>query len=146
MSRMNAGRAGRVMLLVVSVAGLLGGCSILFPPTSPEAVLAGTWAVTVQNAPDLKQLLITFNSTGNVTSVSYKLGDNATITVPSPVGVAEVNGTSVTISATFNNNGLTFNGTLNSTNTVITGSLTTQIVVGSVVVTVDNGPATLTKQ
>ena len=49
----------------------------------------------------------------------------------------------MTISASFVGNSLTFNGTLNDTDTVITGNLTTQISLGGLGVTIDNGPATL---
>ncbi len=144
MIRMNVRVLGCVALSVVSLGSLLSGCGP--PPPPPEAVLQGTWAVTVENAPDLKELLVTFDENGNVTEVQYKLGDNATITVASPTGVATVDGSNVIISATFNDNGLTFNGTLNSDNTVITGNLTTQIAIGGLIVTINNGPATLTKQ
>ncbi len=144
MIRTNSQAAGLILLSMAPLAVFLGGCPQPAPP--PEAVLQGTWLVTVAQNPDLKTLLVTFDENGNVTEVQYKLGDNALITVTSPAGVATVNGQNVVISATFNDNGLTFNGTLNGDNTVITGNLTTQIVVGGVVVTVNNGPATLTKQ
>ncbi len=144
MIRRNSRAAGLILLSMVPLAALLGGCPQPAPP--PEAVLQGTWLVTVAQNPDLKTLLVTFDENGNVTEVQYKLGDNALITVTSPTGVATVDGQNVVISATFNDNGLTFNGTLNGDNTVITGNLTTQIVVGGVIVTVNNGPATLTKQ
>jgi len=133
-----------VALSVVALGSLLGGCVPAAPP--PEAVLEGTWLVTVEQNPDLQSLLVTFDGSGNVTQVEYKLGDNATITVTNPVGVATVNGQDVILSATFNGNGLTFDGTLNSDNTVINGSLTTQISVGGLLITINNGPATFTKQ
>ena len=136
-----------VALLIVPVAGLLSGCRALFPTTPPpEAVLAGTWAMTAQNVPDLKQLLFTFDSNGNLQTIQYQVASNATITVPAPIGETSVSGTAVSISVAFNTNTLAFNGTLNSANNVIDGSLTTLIAVGSSVVTVDNGPATMTKQ
>ncbi len=134
---------GWLCLLAVPCGLWLPGCNFLAPP---EAVLAGTWLVEVEEYPDLETLLITFDETGTVTEVEYKLGDNATITVTDPVGVATVDGQDVIVSVTFNANGLTFNGTLNDDDTEMTGSLTTQISVGSLVVTINNGPATLTLQ
>lgn len=127
------------------LAGLLPGCfQPVVPPTT--AVLAGTWAVTVENTPELKQLLFTFDANGNLQTVQYQIAANATITVPSPFGVTSVENDAVTISMTFITNTLAFNGTLNDTRNVITGNLTTLISVGGAVVTINNGPATLTKQ
>jgi hypothetical protein len=144
MSSINVKTVGFFVLLVVPLASLLAGCAPAPPPE--EAVLEGTWAVSVQNNPDLQQLLLTFDANGKVTTVTYKLGDNAVITVPSPVGTGTVNGKDVTITAEFRGNGLEFDGTLNDANTIITGSLTTNIVLETIVITIDNGPATLTKQ
>jgi hypothetical protein len=135
---------GRILLLVLPLAGLRATCIPNQPPA--EAVLAGTWAVTVAAAPGLEQLLLTFDEEGQLSTVTYKVADNAVITVPSPTGTTSVSGQDVTITGTFLGNGLEFEGILNSTNTVITGTLTTHIVVGSAVVTIDNGAATLTKQ
>ena len=120
---------------------LIPGCGIL--ATSP---LAGSWVVTVDNAPDLKTLVLTFDRNGGIESIQYQVGPNAVITVPSPVGRTNVDGDSVVISATFNNNTLSFSGTFNETETLISGNLTTLISFGGTVVTIDNGPATLTKQ
>ncbi len=144
MSRTSLKAKGRVLLLVVPVASLLAGCAPPGPPSG--AVLEGTWEVTVEAVPDLEQLLLTFDAEGTLITVTYKLSDNAVIVVPSPVGTGSVDGNNVTITATFRGNGLEFTGTLNDADTVITGTLTTHIVVGSVVVVIDNGAATLTKQ
>jgi hypothetical protein len=43
-------------------------------------------------------------------------------------------------------NALVFSGTLNADATVVEGRLTTLITAGSLVVSIDNGGATLTKQ
>jgi hypothetical protein len=143
MSSTNLKAMGFFALLLLPLASLLAGCA---PQPPAAAVLEGTWQVAVQNVPDLQQLLLTFDANGNLVTVTYKLGDNAVIVVPSPVGTSSVSGKDVTITATFRGNGLEFEGTLNDADTMITGSLTTHIVVGSVVVVIDNGPATLTKQ
>jgi hypothetical protein len=134
----------RLAVLAMPLTGLLAGCFTPAPPAA--AVLAGTWAVTVENAPDLKELLLTFDSSGNIQTVQYQIGSNAIITVPAPVGATSVENSTVSISVSFNTNTLAFNGTLDDANNVITGSLTTLIAVGDVTVTIDNGPTTLTKQ
>jgi hypothetical protein len=141
MSRASLKTIGRLLMLAAPLAALAAGC-----PSNQPSVLEGTWVVTVQANPDLQQLQLTFDARGKLTTVTYKLGDNAVIVVPSPVGSGTVSGQDVTITATFRGNGLEFEGTLNDADTIITGSLTTHIVVGSVVVVIDNGPATLTKQ
>jgi hypothetical protein len=143
-------RTGHMRLLstkaVMVVAPVLllaafNGCSWTEP-----SVLEGTWVVTVESVPDLEELLLTFDATGNIETVQYKIGDNAIITVPDPIGTTSVDGNTVTISVTFNSNTLAFNGTLNEEEDVITGSLTTLITVGAIEVKINNGPATLTKQ
>ncbi len=130
------------LVLAAPLVVALPGC----PSLLPTAVVEGTWALTAQNAPNLNELLITFNSTGRVTHVTYQLAGGSVISVNAPVGTVTVSGKNVSVNTTFNGNSLTFNGTLNSANTVITGSITTHIVVGAVTVTINNGPATLTKQ
>ncbi len=134
---------GVVMLWATLLASVVGGCGPA--PTPPGAVLAGTWSVTAEGNPDLKQLLFTFDSNGQLSNVTYQVGSNATISASYPAATTDVNGTNVTISSTFLNNTLSFTGTLNSANTVITGTLTTQITVGGIVITVNNGAATLRK-
>lgn len=148
MSRTNMKAIGRLLVLVAPLAAIRATCipDDQPPPPPAEAVLAGTWAVAVEAAPDLEQLTLTFDENGQLSSVVYKVSDNAEITVPSPTGTTSVSGKDVTIAGTFLGNSLEFEGTLNDTNTVITGTITTEITAGSAVITIDNGPATLTKQ
>ncbi len=145
MSSINVKVIGRLLVLVVPLAAIRATC---VPDNQPpaEAVLAGTWAVAVDATPDLEQLTLTFNENGQLSSIVYKVSDNAVITVPSPTGTTSVSGKDVTIAGTFLGNSLEFEGTLNDTNKVITGTITTEITAGSAVITIDNGPATLTKQ
>jgi hypothetical protein len=144
MCRMHV-RGVKTIVLFVSVLAILpAACFNPAPPAT--AVLAGTWAVTSPSAGQLNQLLLTFDSNGNLQTISYQVSNNATITVPSPVGTTSVDGDNVTITSTFNNNGFVFEGVLNSEKTVINGTVTTQITSGDVVVTINRGAATLTKQ
>lgn len=139
MTSRTAGALAIASLSLLTFAGCV-------PPPPAEAVLAGTWRVTAENAPDLNQLLITFDQNGNLQTVQYQLTGNAVITVPAPIGDTAVEGNEVTISATFNGNTFAFTGTLNEAQTVATGNVTTLIAVGSSIVSINNGPATLTKQ
>lgn len=136
----------RTGLVCLAATGLfLGGCVIETTPP-PESVLAGTWQLTTPTSSTLTQTYLTFDTNGNLSKIVYKIGTSATVTDNSPWGVADVNGKSVTINSQFAGNGLILNGTLNDTNTVIQGTNGTEIRVGSLTITVDNGPVTLTKQ
>ncbi len=136
---------GRMLMVVAPLALVAAGCPTTEPPA--EAVLAGTWEVsTTPEESDLTQLLLTFNQNGDLQTVTYQVSDNTVITVPSPLGNTNVEGQEVTISSTFLGNSLSFSGTLNETNDVIEGNITTTITVGGIVITIDNGEATLTKQ
>jgi hypothetical protein len=138
-------RGARAVVLSITVLAIVPAACVK-PATPATSVLAGAWKVTTPSSPELTELLITFDSNGNLETVTYQLGNNATVTWQHPLGTTAVDGSDVTISATFNNNGLVFEGTLSSDNTVITGNVTTQITAGNAVVTINNGPATLTKQ
>jgi hypothetical protein len=130
-----------ILLLALPLVVFLSGCQFLFP----ASVLAGTWAFTVEAAPDLNELLITFNNFGQITNVTYQLAGGNEISVNSPSGTATVSGQNVTVSTTFQGNTLAFNGTLNSDDTVAQGTITLSIVVGGVTINIDGGAATMTK-
>ncbi len=138
----------RLPLVLVGTALLVAmvGCPSPTPP--PEAVLAGTWQLVPTEVldPPLTSWLLTFDTDGNLTKVVYTFSDAATATWDNPPSATNVDGTSVYISVTNGANGLTFSGTLDSTNTVITGTVTATLAVGNAIVTIDHGPATLTKQ
>jgi hypothetical protein len=132
-------------LLVLPLTGLPTGCGTIFGP-SPETVLAGTWSLTTPSSTDLTQLLLTFNQNGALTTVVYKVGTGITITSNAPTGTTTVAGNNVTITADFIGGALSFNGTLNAAQTVIDGTFTTTITVGTLVISIDSGRGTLTKQ
>ncbi|MEW6252491.1 MAG: hypothetical protein AB1716_17785 [Planctomycetota bacterium] len=140
----------RVPLLFAATALLAAnfGCPAPAPP--PEAVLAGVWQmVPSQNFnPQLTNWFLTFDEDGELTQVSYTFAGAATVTWNNPPSATTVNGTAVFISVTQSGNGLTFDGTLNSATapTSATGTLNSNLVVGGVTITVNQGPATLNKQ
>lgn len=149
MSWMNFGKSvslKRGFLLVVPLIALLHGCGVTNPP---EAILAGTWSLVPDNTPvpALTTLLLTFDSNGNWTQVQYQIGTSATVTKSISTGDTTVDGSDVTISATIGfGDTISFQGTLDSTNTVITGNITTILNSAGQTVTINNGPATMTKQ
>ncbi|HVP12245.1 MAG TPA: hypothetical protein VMV94_13790 [Phycisphaerae bacterium] len=134
------------LLLMVPFTCLPAGCGVLFAPP-PEAVLAGTWNLTTQTTEPLTQLLLTFDQNGTLTTIVYQIGTDLAITTAVVSSSTDVNGKQVTISTTFLGGTLSFNGTLNDANNVITGTLTTEIVLAPLTtVTINGGAATLTKQ
>ena len=145
MDRKNSLSMGWRLLLVVPLACLPSGCGTAFSPP-PEAVLSGTWTLTTPSSVPLTQLLLTFDRNGTLTTIAYKLGADITITTSSVAGTTKVTGKDVSIATAFLGGSLEFNGTLNDADTEITGTLTTQITVGTITVTINGGPGTLTKQ
>ncbi len=87
------------------------------PPPPPEAVPTGTWELTTEEGADLAQLVLTFDENGGPARVTYKLGNVVPIVSPARSGA-----TSVKV------------GRLRS------------CAAASLVVSIDNGEATLTKQ
>ena len=141
MSRVGSG------LLLAAGLGLMvfmPGCGLFVTPP-PEAVLAGTWDLIPEGATDLQQLQLTFDEDGVLTQITYQVTDSIMLTVPSPLSETDVAGSGVTITATFNGNGLVFTGQLQGTTPEeIDGNLTALISVGDVIVSIDYGAATMT--
>jgi hypothetical protein len=145
MSRIRPLSAGLGLTFVILLAGVSGGCGTIFQPP-PEAILSGTWSLTSSSIPGLTELLLIFDRNGHLTDIEYRIGSDVLITAPAPTSSTTVDGTEVSIAATFLGNSLTFHGLLNDSNTVITGSISTRIDVGIAVITINDGPATMTKQ
>ena len=125
---------------------MLSVCSGCIPPTPPAtSVLAGTWELTTETTSNLSQVFLTFDADGVLTKITYQI-NNITIDANAPVADTDVDGDQVEIVAGFAGNHLTLTGTLNADRTVIVGTTFIQITLGTVTVTIDNGPATLTKQ
>ncbi len=137
-------------LLVLTCLVVLTGCPINPIPTPPEAVLKGTWELRGDLVADeVSDFLITFNSQGEITRLSYRFGF-ATIVVDDPTFIqseSNVDGDQVSIVVTWLlTNSLFFEGTLNTAQTQIDGTTSFVIKIGSVEINVPTGAATLTKQ
>lgn len=133
--------------LLIAVSALLAGvfgCPELQPA---ESVLAGTWELNQSANANVTDWLLTFDSQGDLTQMSYVV-DNVLIIWTDPPAAVRVDGDQVHISATQSGNGLNFDGTLDSTEapTTATGSLSADLVIGDLRVSVPQGPATLVKQ
>lgn len=124
---------------VTAMLTVLPGCFALFPGN----VLWGTWELAYEDA-NLNAFSISFDRYGEVTFVSYQIGEDAVVPVYSPIGVSSVIDNTVTISVNFGRNALIFVGELNEDQTVVTGGVTTVLVVAGVPIG-SAGDATLTK-
>ena len=128
--------------LALATLALYSGCISV---TSPEAVLHGTWKLTTDQTTDLTETLLTFDTNGQLTSLSYTAA-GVTATNDSITGTSRVDGDNVTITTAFGANSVNFNGTFNAAKTVITGEGDTSATLGGITISVVNGPVTLTKQ
>jgi hypothetical protein len=139
-----------VSLLVVTSAMLAGvfGCPGLMP--RPESVLEGTWELIPGDGFDepLTNCLLTFDSRGEITAVSYEFEGQSTVMWRDPPASVSVDGDQVHISATQSGNGLNFYGTLNSTTepTSADGTLSANLVIGNFSTSVSQGTATLVRE
>ena len=138
-------RKSSVSVLVAGMAllAVAPGCWIFFPPASP---LAGTWAMTTQTATDLETFQLTFDNSGNLIQIVYRVTSSTTLTVDDPESITQVSGSDVGIAATFVGNGFVYNGRLQGTvPETVEGTATGVISVGGITVTLLEEPATLTK-
>jgi hypothetical protein len=135
----------RTLSLGVALAALafFSGCIVVIPPEESE--LHGTWELTTEQSTDLTQTLLTFDDRGRLTSASYTIA-GVTVTDDAISGTSRVDGNNVTITYTFAGNSVSFTGTFNADKTVITGEAGTEIRLGGITISIDNGAVTLTKQ
>ncbi len=135
-------------LLLATGTALLAGTLGCPAPTPSEAVLEGTWKVVPNEVldPSLTDWFVTFDANGNVTRITYTIGDFPAVVWTNPPAAAHVDGDNVFISATQGENLFTFTGTLNNTKTVITGELNAKLEVGDITIAVPLTSAVLTKQ
>jgi hypothetical protein len=137
----------RLPLLIAASVLLAGvfGCPGLMP--GPESVLEGTWELNQSADPAVTDWLLTFDSRGDLTEVSYEVA-GVRKTWTDPPATVSVDGDQVRIAATQSGNGLNFYGVLDSVTdpTIATGSLSANMVVGNLTISVPQGEATLVKQ
>jgi len=126
----------------LTVCALCSGClPWVIGQSSP---LEGTWQVNADQ-PSLTQMLVTFNSRGRLTKVTYQIGELATVEETLTTGYGEVAGDAVSIQGTFGPSTFEFTGTFDEDRTRIDGRLTTELTLPLLRITIDNGPASLTR-
>ncbi len=122
---------------------IFSGCAA---PPPPEAVLSGTWQLTTDQPSTLPTTFLIFDTNGNLTTLQF-VTNNATITQSNLNSNTLVNGSAVTVSATFGVSTISFNGTLNSVNPFATGTLSAQLNLSNgIVVNLNGVAATLSKK
>jgi hypothetical protein len=134
-------KASLLVLTGISVL-VFSGCAAAPPP---EAVMSGTWKLTTDQPSALPTTYLTFDSNGNLTQIQF-VTSKGTITQSNLNSTTLVNGSTVTISATFGVSTVSFNGTLNSVDPFATGFLSTALNLSNgIVVNLTGVAATLSK-
>lgn len=128
-------------LRVVASLGLVVACPVV-PASGPEAVLQGTWRITPADLGEFEGLTYEarFNSSGDLVEITgTHPEDGAT---PSPAidnATTTVDGNFVTISIPRPTGTSVFDGTLSDDQNTITGSITDEIDLGDLEVTLPGG-------
>jgi len=143
--RANGNQLSLLIAAGVILAGI-GGC----PLPSGDTVLEGTWEVVPDEGFDgpLANLFITFDRSDQLSDVSYRFTNGATVTWHHPEGSTSVDEDTIDVTCTVGGNGFTYNGTLDSITapTSADGALSLNLAMGNLSVSMPQGPATLIRQ
>ena len=134
----------RFGFVLVGMSLLVAGC----PFTPPEAVLSGTWSATPEDPGDFEgwDFAATFDSNGQLVGLSAESPDGATADLEIVNATTEVSGSEVTITIPRPTGTRVFDGTLSADQNTITGSLTQEIDLGELEVSLPGGGLTLERQ
>lgn len=134
---------GGTLLMLV---GLLKACCPI-PPIPSDSPIAGTWEFsTTANTAAPVQLLIEFDTRGDVVWVLYKVGTAPTVIDENAQGSTAVNGSSVSMNLSFGNdffNTFVFTGNLETPARRMSGRATLRIREGGTTINLQSVPATL---
>ena len=129
--------------LVPTLLVFLVGCPAATPP--PEAVLEGRWSITPADPGEFENFTYegTFDTDGQLVELEATRDDGATATLNTTGSVTTLDGSDVTISVPGPGPGTrVFEGTLSEDQNTMTGSLTEEINLGDLEVTVPGGDLT----
>lgn len=134
------------VLSVCAVAslGFVVGCPIV--PTPPaEAVFEGTWTVTPAEPGDFEGFAYEarFDSSGKLVEITGTRPDGATASLDVDDATTTLDGSSVTVSIPRPTRTTVFNGTLSDDQNTITGTISDEIELGDLEVTLPGGDLTL---
>ena len=127
---------------VVASLGFVVGCPMM---PGPEAVLEGTWSITPADPGDGEGFTYEahFDSSGNLIEITGTRPDGATASLTIDNATTTVDGSAVTISIPRPTKTTVFDGTLSEDQNTITGTLTDEIELGDLEVTLPGGDLTL---
>jgi len=125
-------------LVPSALLALVGGCQTM---PGPEAVLAGTWELTVDSETNGTKTILKFDSLGKLIEVGTQTG-NVTVTDTNATGTVTVVDKDLTIKTSTN---LRFEGTFNDAMTEAKGTLFTEFNIFGTITSIDMGPATMKK-
>ena len=121
------------------------GCPVA-PAPGPEAVLEGTWEIIPADPGDFEGFTFEarFDSDGNLVEINgTRPEDGATASLDIDNATTTVDGSAVTISIPRPTKTTVFDGTLSEDQNTITGTLTDEIELGDLEVTLPGGDLTL---
>ncbi len=129
--------------LVPTLLVLVVGCPQVAPPA--EAVFEGRWSITPDDPGEFENFTYVgrFDSDGQLVELEATRDDGATATLNTTGSVTSLDGSDVTISVPGSGPGTrVFEGTLSEDQNTMTGSLTEEIDLGDLEVTVPGGDLT----
>ena len=131
-------------LCVVASLGLGVGCPLV-PAPGPEAVLEGTWSITPADPGEFEGFTYEarFNSNGDLVEINGTRPDGATASLGINNATTTVDGSAVSISIPRLTGTRVFDGTLSDDQNTITGSITDEIDLGDLEVSLPGGELTL---
>ena len=131
-------------LCVVASLGLVVGCPVA-PTPGPEAVLEGTWTITPADPGQFEGFTYEarFDSSGNLVEINgTRPEDGATVSLSIDDATTSVDGSAVSISIPRLTGTTVFDGILSADQNTMTGSITDQIELGDLEVTLPGGDLT----
>ena len=131
-------------LCAVASLSLVVGCPFV-PAPGPEAVLEGTWTITPADPGDFGGFMFEarFDSSGNLVEISgTRPEDGATALLDTSNATTTVDGSAVSISIPQLTGTTAFDGTLSDDQNTITGTITDEIDLGDLEVTLPGGDLT----
>ena len=128
---------------VVASLGFVVGCPVV---PGPEAILEGTWSVTPADPGEFEAFTYEarFNSSGDLVEINgTRPEDGATVSLDIDNATTSVDGSAVSISIPRPTGTRVFDGTLSDDQNTIVGSITEEIDLGNLEITLPGGDLTL---
>jgi len=129
------------------LAGGLTACCLIPPLPPTSSPIFGVWEFsTSASTPTSLQLLLEFDTRGNVVWILYKVGTSPTVVDNNPRGSTSVSGTSVSMNLSFGSdffNTFVFTGTVDTAARRMSGRATLRVRESGTTINLQSVPATL---